>query len=206
MGKDPMKHLVIVDFDGTLADYKAGWQGADQTGAPIVDVAGISAPTFIRMLQERGFDVAVHSCRGDTATIGRWLLRHGLEVRVIDDVGEHNATMGYAESGHCKPVAHAYVDDRAVRFDGDYRAVLRVLERTRWENAIGSLEPCGGFQRLVDQRVIVATKAHPVDQPRAALWALTAGPDPAAIEIIEFCPVCGTPLHLLRPREDWQGQ
>lgn len=71
------------------------------------------------MLQTRGFDVVIFSGRASTeigyASIIGWLKSHGM--------------FGYVREVTCvKPLAFAYVDDRAVHFAGDYIDALEKVE------------------------------------------------------------------------------
>ncbi len=94
-GKRP---VVCVDLDGVLATYD-GWRGKGTIGEPVD-----GAIEFSRSLAEYA-DMLVYSSRvekvADAKVIRKWLDEHGIE---------------YADvfAGKGKPVAHAYVDDRAV--------------------------------------------------------------------------------------------
>ena len=114
--------IVVVDLDGTLAEYE-GWTGEwAPIGEPISDVNGWTARDFMLRLQERGYRTIVYSSRGDVPEIVAWLQRHGIPYNGVNG----SLTNFAGESG--KPPASAYVDDRAVRFAGDYRsALVRVL-------------------------------------------------------------------------------
>lgn len=110
-----MTLTVAVDFDGTLHPYTDGWQGAECADEPPID----GAYDFLLMLQTRGYDVVIHSGRANTteglASIACWLIAHGMMEMV-------------KEITHEKPLAFAYVDDRAVHFAGDYIDALEKVE------------------------------------------------------------------------------
>lgn len=96
---------IAVDLDGTLAEYD-GWKGIEDIGMPYD-----GARKFVRTLRERGYKVIIHTCRinpknssGDVDAlnvVSRWLNTHGIEV---DEIW----------TGQGKPIASAYVDDKAV--------------------------------------------------------------------------------------------
>lgn len=107
---------VCVDLDGTLAVYD-GWHGDQHFGGPITDRNGVSAVSFCRRLAET-HNVNIFTTRGHLASVLLWLTIHGVTWHAINSTA-HNPS---GCSG--KPIAVAYVDDRAVRFDGDYEAAL----------------------------------------------------------------------------------
>jgi hypothetical protein len=105
-----VKKTVCVDLDGVLADYSEGWQGTDHIGDPIP-----GAVEFTRKLAATcKIVVFTTRCKADlfgrdasetvealTSKVKAWLDRHGF---AYDEI--------YAGQG--KPIAVAYVDDRAV--------------------------------------------------------------------------------------------
>lgn len=104
---------VAVDFDGVLNTY-TGWVGEDVLFDPR---PGCEA--FLRDLA-RHYRVVVHTTREPWRVRG-WLADHRLAAYVTDIT-------------QTKPRAVAYIDDRAVRFDGDYDAALNaVTAPTHWE-------------------------------------------------------------------------
>lgn len=107
---------VALDFDGTLHPYTDGWTGevpADEAPSPL-------AVEFLVMCKTRGWDVIVFSCRardpGGDRGIARWIDKYGLRDLI------HSVTSE-------KPVAFAYVDDRAVPFEGDWLEALEHVTR-----------------------------------------------------------------------------
>ncbi len=108
------KKTVAVDFDGVLNLYN-GWQGEDELFQPREN-----AQQFLALLAA-DYEVIIHSTRSPTK-IRRWLDEHGLAGYVADVTS-------------VKPPAVAYVDDRAVRFEGDFGDVLVELSTFKpyWE-------------------------------------------------------------------------
>lgn len=106
---------ICLDFDGVLHSYVSGWQG--ETAIPDPPIHGTDRA--VERLRAR-YRVVVHSARCRTEegreAVQRWLEHHGITV---DEVCEH------------KPPATAYVDDRGVRFDGDWEAVMAALDEMR---------------------------------------------------------------------------
>ena len=113
------KH-VCVDFDGVLAKY-TGWKGPDHLGEPFSGTAG-----FLREINDLGMKVIILTTR-DPVRIQFWLLENGLS-ELVDRVTRE------------KPPALAYIDDRAICFEGDFGAILWKLIRFTpyWKNGPGS--------------------------------------------------------------------
>lgn len=104
---------VAVDFDGVLNAYQ-GWAGEDHFAEPMPGVEG-----FLAYLNQR-YRVVILTTR-DPEGVRAWLEEHGLSYYVSSVTDR-------------KVGAVAYIDDRAIRFDGDYTEVLDMLgEPTHWE-------------------------------------------------------------------------
>lgn len=106
------KPLICVDFDGVLNDYE-GWRGPNYMYYPRQGAA-----EFLGLLQEN-YTVGIFSTRDP------WRLREWLEYYHIP----------YDKIVSQKVPAVAYIDDRALRFDGNYHKVLYELRdfKTHWE-------------------------------------------------------------------------
>lgn len=113
-----MKQTVVFDFDGVIHSYTSGWKGA--TIIPDPPVPGIKeAIDKIRQL----YNVVIVSSRCSSpegvAAIMGYLKAHGI---VVDDVVKE------------KPPAVVYIDDRAIRFNGDPSDLLnQIVSFKPWE-------------------------------------------------------------------------
>ena len=98
---------VAVDLDGVLREIRGD--------APLPGAAN-----FLYDLRDRGYKVVVYTARKPLEAVRTWLDGIGAEEFAVTD---------------SKPVAVAYVDDRALPFAGDYAATLDALERFHpwWE-------------------------------------------------------------------------
>ena len=100
---------IVFDFDGVIHSYKSGWQGPDVITDPVVP--GIKEA--IAKIRQAGYKVVVVSTRCATesgmAAIFAYLENNGI---VVDDVVSE------------KPPAIAYIDDRAICFDGEADTLL----------------------------------------------------------------------------------
>ena len=105
---------VAVDFDGVLNKYE-GWKGENDLSVP---QSGVKY--FLKKLNEN-YEVIIFTVR-DTDKVKNWLEKHELSKYVI-----HVTDM--------KPKAVAYIDDRAINYDGNYEKVLNNLKdfKTWWE-------------------------------------------------------------------------
>jgi len=113
---DEWQKTICIDLDGTLAEYH-GWTGAF---APIGEPLP-GAWEFCRALRAAGWRIIIHTCRGDLDAVRDWLDANTIAYDGI------NATDHNAEGSSEKPIADVYLDDRAVRFEGDFSRALRQI-------------------------------------------------------------------------------
>ncbi len=103
-----LQKTICLDFDGVIHSYQSGWRGAEVIPDPPIHKVDVA----IRQLR-RDYRVVVFSarCREEAGCVAieHWLAKHSIEV---DEVCRH------------KPPAHVYVDDRAVRFNGDWEQTI----------------------------------------------------------------------------------
>ncbi len=129
---EPFRKTIAVDLDGVLAEYN-GWEGIRRIGAPIN-----GAKQFVEKLAALG-DVLIFTTRCNPAVnkgtsiedlrkiVAAWLKRH--------EIPYHDIYVGFG-----KPIASAYIDDRALvcrpqewysnapfAFDETLRGVERLL-------------------------------------------------------------------------------
>jgi len=114
---------VAADFDGVIHAYSKGWQDGSIYDEPVP-----GAFAAIRDLQ-RVYAVAVHTCR-DPVTVAAWLNEHGIPA-IADPAGEHGRWEDQETVlvTNRKPLAIAYIDDRAIRFQS-------------WAQALEDLQTC----------------------------------------------------------------
>ena len=103
------KDKVAVDFDGTLTAYD---NHDALPSPPPLD----GAREFLEKLQDAGKHVIVLTHRPVDQVV-EWLREHGMFDLVPGGVT------------NIKPEASAYLDDRAVRFEGDYKQAFKDLAK-----------------------------------------------------------------------------
>lgn len=115
---------IAVDLDGVLAEY-TGWKGATVFGEPLP-----GAQQFIKHLLDAGFDVVVHTARVRDAEDRNWAYIRNRLGAWLESNGFDHRTRIWDELG--KPIAVAYVDDRAVAVKSNApdfsEAALRIHE------------------------------------------------------------------------------
>jgi len=130
---DDWQKTVAIDLDGTLAHYQ-GWSGQfTPIGPPIIDSRGFSAQHFTQVLRDAGFRIIIFTCRGDLEDVARWLNEHQVAYDGI------NSTCHNAPGSSSKPVADVYLDDRGVRFTGNFMDALKqiVSFKPHWDGDEG---------------------------------------------------------------------
>lgn len=112
-----MKKEIYIDFDGVLNQY-TGWKGKAELFKPQKDV-----DLFLKKLSQ-DYEINIFSTRS-CLDIADWLIKHNLREYIS------NIT-------NVKEPAYAYIDDRAIRFDGDYSKVLSEIETFKpyWKEEI----------------------------------------------------------------------
>ena len=119
-----LPRTIAIDLDGVLAQY-SGWHYNIQDPYP-------GAKEFVEQLKEMGWLVILHSTRG-REHMRTWADSHKIPYDAI------NESIGLETDGE-KPVAHVYLDDRGMRFNGDYSKTIQMLKervvKPWWEKAV----------------------------------------------------------------------
>lgn len=105
-----MRKTVAVDLDGVLARY-SGWGGVEEIGQPIE-----GARNFLAGLIEE-YKVVIHTtrCNPDPFNEGENRIEPEKAKEIIENwLDEHRMPYDRVFIGRGKPIAVAYVDDRAV--------------------------------------------------------------------------------------------
>ena len=118
MNTPPLPKTIAIDLDGVLSAYRGNYQHK------VIESPAAGAREFLINLRQAGYRIVVHSTRQCTH-VEEWLFAHDLFDLVDHVQGSHQG----------KPLAHVYLDDRAVRFNGDFDAALAEIESFKawWE-------------------------------------------------------------------------
>lgn len=104
--KKKRPRVVSIDFDGVLAEYD-GWKGEEVFGVPIA-----GAKEFVSRLIRTGYTPVVYTVR-EVSGVQNWLSEYEFpEIEITKE----------------KVPSVAYVDDRCVKFDGDFTKFYEELE------------------------------------------------------------------------------
>jgi hypothetical protein len=106
-GSRKSRPRVCVDLDGVLAKYD-GWKGAEQIGEPIP-----GALEFARSLNEFA-DIIIFTSRCSEDLASEPIDTARVRLKIIDWLDTHGFPYHDVYTGRGKPVASAFVDDRAV--------------------------------------------------------------------------------------------
>lgn len=112
------KRTICIDLDGVIFDYSEGWQGNAYVGKPIK-----GAIEYINKLKSQGWTVLIHTARVDKGRtkkyVKRFLKKHGIKYDKILP----------------KPVAEIYLDDRAIKFKGNWKKTYNEINNFKvWYN------------------------------------------------------------------------
>jgi len=109
---------VMVDFDRTIHKYSEGW--SDGT---VYDVPISGAREALNELKERGYEIVIFSARTGKSKpdwkeqermMKEWMTKYNIPFDMITSE---------------KLPAEYYIDDRAVRFEGNWAATLQVIRQ-----------------------------------------------------------------------------
>jgi hypothetical protein len=128
------KPILCLDYDGVIHSFTSGWQGVNRTPDPPV-------PGSIEFIHKASdvFKIAVHSSRsrnGLGIAAMRDYLRKHMTLYFKGDFGAAWALLSKIDFPHFKPNSFVSIDDRAVRFNGDWSSPeydpLRLVNLRTW--------------------------------------------------------------------------
>ena len=112
------KPIICIDFDGVIHDYKKGWQHGV--------IYGDVVPGFFEWALEaqKRFTLTIYSSRSKSAeglmAMSFWLKE---QIERWKKTGARWDDAFCFEFAHEKPAAFLTIDDRAIRFEGDWSAL-----------------------------------------------------------------------------------
>jgi hydroxymethylpyrimidine pyrophosphatase-like HAD family hydrolase len=99
-------HTFAFDFDGVIAEYDGNFAGHEVAGLPIKEVVDA-----IKILKEKGHRILIHSTRSSDF-LKKYCKKHDIPADYF------NENPNYDTGNKGKPVAFAYIDDRAFCYKG----------------------------------------------------------------------------------------
>jgi hypothetical protein len=103
--------ILAVDFDGVISQYN-GWQGLGSFGPPVDN-----AKPCMDALKAMGWDIIIFTTRGEDIEAVKDYLHAN---RIPYDKINENVEGSPSNVNDKKVIADVYLDDRAVRFEGDW--------------------------------------------------------------------------------------
>ena len=122
------KPILCLDFDGVIHSYSSGWKGADVIPDPPVEGA------IAFMLEAlKHFEVYIFSSRshqsGGIAAMEKWLYENAGQCWYESPDGPGLESVRFASS---KPSAIVSIDDRAIRFTGEWPSMEELKTFKPW--------------------------------------------------------------------------
>lgn len=104
------KRTICIDFDGVLHDYSEGFKGKDVFGDMLPN-----ADKGTQLLKKKGWTIIIYTTRPKTAKLEKWLKDHKI---AYDYINENPNQPEDSKGG--KLIADIYLDDRGMRFNGQW--------------------------------------------------------------------------------------
>ncbi len=115
----PDAKIVIIDFDGTLCKF----------AFPEVGTVEPDVKAALEILKAKGYTIKIHSCR--TATYWGNVFERCKHIDLIHEfltINEIPFDEIILDWSMDKPIADVYIDDRGVRYEGNWMEIARALE------------------------------------------------------------------------------
>jgi hypothetical protein len=118
-----MSKTIAIDFDGVINAY-SGFKGKGVFENPVQ-----GAKDFINRLRSEGWSIIIHTTRSEEKDIENYLNLNGIE---FDYINFNPDSIKY-DCSTKKPLADVYLDDRGIRFNGDWvEAYEKINSSKEW--------------------------------------------------------------------------
>ncbi len=101
---------IAIDFDGVLAHYVIGMASRDEQGLPIND-----ARVALEQLKLDGYNIIIWTSRPITRNLKKWFSKFNIPYDYLIQ----------------KPDCHIFIDDRAIKFNGNWNDTLQEIKQFR---------------------------------------------------------------------------
>ena len=120
---------ICFDLDGVLAKYD-GWCGWRCILSPVP-----GAKEILEELKKQGHTIIIYTTRGN-CEVQEWCKTYSIPYDHI------NCNPDVQGNNPGKPIADVYVDDRAIKFNGDWQQFVRNLRAfdVWWEKGVYCIE------------------------------------------------------------------
>ena len=116
-----MNKTLIVDFDGVLHWYRQGWLDGS-----IYDEPSPGAKEAMQELREIGYKIVIFSTRAFDRTV-KGVKEHSQFIAMTDWLHRYDIPYDSIWMDIGKPMGHAYLDDRAIQFRGNWRESIQAI-------------------------------------------------------------------------------
>ena len=106
---------IVIDFDGTVCEHKF-----PDIGEPTPGVK-----EALETLKKSGFRIIIHTCR--TASYWKNILP-GNQIKMIEGFMKYHKLPYDTIWTPNKPIGVAYIDDKAVRFDNNWKDIIENIQ------------------------------------------------------------------------------
>ena len=114
----PNGKIAVIDFDGTLCKF----------AFPKVGAVEPNVKKALELLRAKGYTIKIHSCRTSvTPYPGDSTTRKSHINLILDFLKKYEIPFDEILLMD-KPIADVYIDDRAVRYEGNWMEIARGLE------------------------------------------------------------------------------
>ena len=117
-----MNKTLIVDFDGVLHWYREGWKDGSIYDEPVP-----GARQAMEELIEIGYKIVIFSTRAFDRTV-KGVFEPSQKGEMIDWLNRYQIPCHDIWQEHGKPMGHAYLDDRAIQFRGNWRESIQSIQ------------------------------------------------------------------------------
>jgi hypothetical protein len=114
-----MKGTIAVDFDGVIHGYSKGWADGSIYDPPIPGVA-----QALQSLIDNGYEIVIFSTRCDDRVV-KGVPQKGQLAEVLAYLAAFGIPYHRVHTGVGKPLCKLFIDDNALRFEGDWGKTLQ---------------------------------------------------------------------------------
>lgn len=110
--------IICCDFDGVIHKYSKGWSDGSIYDDPIPGVA-----EALQSLMNEGYEIVIFTTRADDRVVDG-NLQKGQYDEVVQYLNYHKIPYTRVHKGVGKPLYKLFIDDNAIRFEGDWAKTL----------------------------------------------------------------------------------